>query len=119
MDAIERPLLLIDFTKFMYETVGQLAKLGYNATRFHQMLNDENDGSIVAQRLVLADASEGLWRLKQLNRLDLSVEMAVLLPKYEELFDEMIRERAKFKLEEMDFNVDGYLRSLAESETKK
>jgi hypothetical protein len=101
------------FTSYMFETVRALAKLGYNAGRFHQMLNAENDGPAVARRLVMADASEGLWRLKQLGRLDLSVEMAVLHFEYEEPFDQPTRDRAYSKLRDMDFNVEAHLRELA------
>lgn len=36
------------FTAYMHEGVNTLAKLGYNATRFRQMLLDEGDGVIVA-----------------------------------------------------------------------
>ena len=41
------------FTLRMYETVYALAKLGYTASRFHQMLTQENDGASVARRLVI------------------------------------------------------------------
>ena len=49
---------------------------------------------------------------KTIETPDLSVEVAVLFPKSEELFDEAVREEARFKLKEMAFNVDGYLRRL-------
>lgn len=98
------------FTSQLYETVRALADLGYNAGRFHQMLNAENDGPAVARRLVMADASEGLWRLKQLGRLDLSVEMAVLHFEYEELFNQSTRDHAYAKLIAMDFDVEAQLR---------
>lgn len=99
-----------DFTLYMYKTVRALRELGYNPTRFNQMLIAENDGVAVVRRLVMADASDGLWRLKQLGRLDLSVEMSVLHPEYEELFDQPTRDRAYSKLRDMDFNVDEQLR---------
>lgn len=106
-------LLANQFTSYMYETVRALAKLGYSATRFHQMLNAENDGPAVARRLVVADASDGLWRLKQLGRLDLSAEMAVLHPEFDELFEQSIRQHAYDKLVSMEFDVNSQLRELA------
>jgi hypothetical protein len=106
------------FTVYMYETVNMLSKIGYNATRFLHMLNNKKDGPSVATRLILGDASDGLWRLKELNRLDLSVEMAVLLPRFEELFDELVRESARFKLDQMGFKLEAHLRSLKISRQK-
>lgn len=100
------------FTAYMHEGVNTLAMLGYNATRFRQMLIDEGDGVTVARRLVMADGTDGLWRLKQMGRLDMSVEMWVLHPEYEELFDEVTRDHAYAKLRAMDFNVDAQLRTL-------
>lgn len=91
----------------------RVASLGYTASRFHQMLSAENDGVAVARRLVMAEASEGLWRLHELGRLDLSVEMSVLRPEYEELFDEPTRDRAHSKLTDLEFNVAAHLRELA------
>lgn len=104
------------FTAYMHEGVNTLAKLGYNATRFRQMLLDEGDGVVVARRLVMADGTDGLWRLKQMGRLDMSVEMWVLHPEYEELFDQTTRDRAYAKLRAMDFNVDAHLRALGQGD---
>lgn len=108
----EIPYLSNEFTSYLLDTVRIMAKLGYNPSRFHQMITAENDGVTVARRLVLADAAEGLWRLHELGRLDLSVEMSILLPKYAELFDEPTRERAQSKLSDLGFNVDAHLREL-------
>jgi hypothetical protein len=52
---------------------------------------------------VLAGApSYGLWRLKSMGRLDMSVEMWVLLPWYEPLFDTDVRRKAEDKLRLLD-----------------
>lgn len=100
------------FTSYLLDTVRVMAKRGYMPSRFHQMLTAGNDGVAVAQQLVLADAGDGLWRLHELGRLDLSVEMSVLLPEYEILFDEQTRERAYSKLGHLGFNVEAHLRKL-------
>lgn len=100
----------------MFKTVRVMAKLGYTASRFHEMLSADNDGVSVARRLLMADAFEGLWRLHDLGRLDLSVEMSVLRPEYEELFDKSTRDRAHSKLIDLGFNVEAHLRELAADE---
>src|SRR5687768_7245269 len=98
-----------EFDACMRQGVDTLAGLGYNATRFRQML-DRNGGVETARRLVLADAAEGLWRLKQMEHLHMSAEFWVLLPRYENLFDQPVRDQAHNKLRGMEFDVDAELR---------
>ncbi len=96
----------------MERGVIELARIGYNAHYFHQMLRD-HPAHEVARRLVLArQPSYGLWRLKELGRLDMSAEMWVLLPWYEELFDPDIRHEAEKKLRLLGVDVQGELRRL-------
>jgi len=93
------------FARDMERGVVELARLGYNAHYFHQMLRD-HPADEVARRLVLAkQPSYGLWRLKELGRLDMSAEMWVLLPWYEELFDAAVRDEAEKKLRLLDVDV--------------
>lgn len=100
------------FARDMERGVVELARLGYNAHYFHQMLGDY-PAHEVARRLVLAKRpSYGLQRLKDLRRLDMSVEMWVLLPWYEPLFNEEIRDKARSKLELFGVDVSGELRLL-------
>ena len=98
------------FTLRMYETVSALSKIGYTASRFHQMLIQENDGVAVARRLVIGGDSEGLERLQKMGRLDLSVEMWVLRSRYEQLFDQTTRDYAYAKLSAMGLDVDAEMR---------
>jgi hypothetical protein len=100
------------FARDMERGVAELTRLGYNAHYFHQMLRD-HPADEVARRLVLAkQPSYGLWRLKELGRLDMSAEMWVLLPWYEELFDATIRHEAENKLRLLNVDVPGELRRL-------
>lgn len=100
------------FARDMERGVVELNRLGYNAHYFHQMLLD-HPAHEVARRLVLAkQPSYGLWRLKELGRLDMSAEMWVLLPWYEELFDDEIRRAAKLKLEQLEVDVSDELERL-------
>jgi hypothetical protein len=87
------------FAGDMRRGVHELAQLGYDARLFIKMMADHGADE-AARRLVLAKVpSYGLWRLKMLNKLDMSVEMWVLLPWYEPLFGSAIRQGAKDKLE--------------------
>jgi hypothetical protein len=100
------------FARDMERGIAELARLGYNAHYFHQMLRDY-PADEVARRLVLAQQpSYGLWRLNELRRLDMSVEMWVLLPWYEELFHADIRRQAEDKLRLLDVNVPDELERL-------
>lgn len=90
----------------------ELAQLGYDASIFHRMLH-EHGACEAARRLIMDNKpSYGLWRLKELKRLDMSVEMWVLLPWYEPLFDEEVRNRAMDKLRLLDVDVERELRRL-------
>jgi hypothetical protein len=81
----------------IYETAKR--ELGYNATRFLQMLS-EHGGVATAKRLLWTDApSDGFTTLWTHGRLDLTVEAHVLLPEYENLFGEEDRQKARERLE--------------------
>jgi hypothetical protein len=104
--STEHADLVRRFSTDMTNGVAELARLGYPATIFVRMLADH--GAVEAtNRLVMEPKpSYGLWRLRELNRLDASVEMWVLLPWYEPLFDESVREQAERKLRLLDVDVD-------------
>ena len=75
-------------------------EVGYNATRYLQMLHD-NRGLDTARTLVLADnPSEGYTALWERKRLDLTVEALVLQPEWQPLFSEepALLERARQRL---------------------
>jgi hypothetical protein len=110
--SAEHTELVQRFTGDMSRGVGELARLGYPATIFQRMLADH--GVVEAARRLVLDPkpSYGLWRLRELNRLDASVEMWVLLPWYEPLFDQSIRDQAERKLQLLEVDVDRELRQL-------
>ena len=61
-------------------------EVGYNATRFLQMLS-EKGGVAAAKQLIMKDGgTEGFGTLHMAGRLDLSVEAHVIKPEYAELF---------------------------------
>lgn len=76
---------------------------GYTATRFIQMLNEQG-GLMTAKRLINSpNYSEGLTRLWELKRLDISMEATVLQQPWRELFSEEELEKASDKLKKLGF----------------
>ncbi|AHH94943.1 hypothetical protein GCM10010174_35140 [Kutzneria viridogrisea] len=100
----------------MHRGLLELARLGYDATLFRQML-DKHGAVEAARRLVLAkDPSYGLCKLKTLGRLDMSVEMWVLLPWYGPLFGPEVREQAERKLRLLEVDLEPELHNLIHRE---
>ena len=96
----------------MVRGIAELSRLGYDASLFRRMLGDH--GPVEAARRLVLDPvpSYGLWRLQGLNRLDASVEMWVLLPWYEPLFGQEVRDQAERKLALLGVDVEVELRRL-------
>lgn len=94
MDEVER-----QFHRAMiniYEAAKR--ELGYNATRFLQMVSEQG-GLGTARRLLWSDApSDGFTTLWSHGRLDLTVEAHVLRPEFEQLFSDADREQARERL---------------------
>lgn len=95
MDELER-----QFHRAMisiYETAKR--ELGYNATRFRQMIS-EHGGLATALQLLWSDVpSEGFTTLWEHGRLDLTVEAHVLQAEFAPLFADRDREQARARLD--------------------
>ena len=80
---------------------------GYKATRFLQMVNV--DGGLAAARKLLSAGgySEGLTRLWEEKRLDISMEATILQEPWQQLFTEQELAIARKKLEELGYSSDG------------
>lgn len=75
----------------------------YRASRFLQMVQTSG-GLATAKRLLATDEfSEGLTRLWECRRLDLTVEALVLQPAWRSLFTEDEQRRARSRLAELDY----------------
>ena len=75
-------------------------ELGYNATRFLQMVS-EHGGLVTARQLLWSDApSDGFTTLWEHRRLDLTVEDHVLRAEFASLFSDADREQALMRLKE-------------------
>lgn len=103
------------FTSDMLRGADELSRLRYDAKLFVRMISDH--GAVeAARRLILAqDFSSGLWRLQTMGKLQMSVEMWVLLPWYEPLFDQAIRDQAERKLQLLLVDVRTELHQLINS----
>ena len=114
---MDEKTLTIRFGADMRRGIAELSQLGYNATYFSKMLGDH--GPVEAARRLVLDPtpSYGLWRLKELNHLDMSVEMWVLLPWYEPLFSPQVREQAERKLTALGVDVAVELAKLVRKHT--
>lgn len=96
MDEVERR-----FHRAMiaiYETSKR--ELGYNATRFLQMVSEQG-GLVTARQLFWSDTpSDGFTTLWEHHRLDLTVEDHVLQTEFASLFSDADRRQARRRLEE-------------------
>jgi len=74
--------------------------LGYNATRFLQMLSGQG-GLVTARQLLWSDTpSDGFTTLWERHRLDLTVEDHILRAEFATLFTDADREQALTRLQE-------------------
>lgn len=88
--------------QFHVEMVGiyhAAARIGYRASRFLRMVTDHG-GLEAAKRLLRAPKEQsGLTQLWELRRLDLSVEALVLQERWDTLFSDEERQKARDRLD--------------------
>jgi len=93
------------FEAEMLRLYEEAKKLGYNATRFLQMFR--RFGGVATAKKLLANEDyiqEGIIKLCELGRLDLSAEALVSKPEYKDLFTETELATARKRLKELDYN---------------
>ena len=96
--------LEVDFHEAMVNIYHAAAELGYRPTYFLRMVN-EHGGLAAAKRLLsTAESQEGLTKLWELGRLDISVEALVLEERWEILFSNDERRNALERLESYEYN---------------
>ncbi|TWP49148.1 hypothetical protein FKR81_26145 [Lentzea tibetensis] len=97
--------LSIQFHRDLVRGVEELVRFGYDGTFLGRMLAAQG-GVATARRLIINNMpSYGLWRLSEIERMEMSVEAWVLLPRYESLFDKQLREKAARKLRQFGCDV--------------
>ena len=95
MDEVERRFHRAMIS--IYETAKR--ELGYNATRFLQMLSEQG-GLVTARQLLWSDTpSDGFTTLWERHRLDLTVEDHVVRAEFAPLFTDADREQALTRLQ--------------------
>jgi hypothetical protein len=90
-------------------------EIGYNPTRFNQMVAELGGPEAARQLLGGRDASDGFTTLWEAGRLDMSVEAADLLPWYEPLFTEEQRAAARRRLIEHRFPLHKFISERAKT----
>jgi len=100
MDKNELEIAFYERMRQIYDQAKD--ECGYTVTRFLQMVN--TDGGLgAAKKLLSADGySEGLTRLWEENRLDISMEATVLQEPWCQLFTDQELAIARKKLEELE-----------------
>ena len=92
------------FTTWLCQDVVETtAALGYTPTRFLQMVRQH--GGVEACKLLLRPeipASHGFCRLRELGRLDLSVEHIAQSPEWADLFTVAEKDAARWRIENAD-----------------
>jgi hypothetical protein len=99
--------LVAGLVREMMESVGICKnRYGYNPTRFLQML--EQNGPIdTAISLVMAPKiHEGLSKLWEFKRLDLSIEAIICKEPYRQLFSDDVLARAKSRLQKLGYCLE-------------
>jgi len=93
------------FHERMRQIHDEAKDIGYNATRFIQMVESEG-GLLAAKKLLAAKGySEGLTRLWEEKRLDISLEATVIQDPWNALFSDEELEAARKKLRELGYEV--------------
>jgi hypothetical protein len=90
-------------------------EIGYNPTRFNQMVAEHGGPEAVRSLLKGRDASDGFTTLWEHGRLDMSCEAVALLPWYEELFSDDELASARHRLTEHNFDYNSFIERSAAS----
>ena len=97
--------LELEFHRRMHRVYEQArSECGYIATRFLQMIADRGGVQAAKDLLRTEGYSEGLTRLWEEGRLDISMEAAVLEDQWCDLFNEDELATAARRLEELEFS---------------
>ncbi|VWD38403.1 hypothetical protein BCO71033_04420 [Burkholderia contaminans] len=86
------------FTTRINDALAQCYALGYTPHRFEQMLRTYGGVGAARRLVVSSEIHEGLKSLKDLGRLDLSVEHIMLDPIFASLFTKSEKEASAWRL---------------------
>lgn len=89
--------------KEMLNIYQEALKIGYSASKFKQMVANQGGYKVAKTLLHSKNLSNGFLTLKELERLDLTVEALILNPMYQELFTEEERDIARDRLKQFGY----------------
>lgn len=92
-----------EFHRAMLATYDRAAKLGYRATYFLQMVQEQGGVHAAKGLLAKTEIQAGLIRLQELGRLDISMEALVLQEKFRSLFTQEELAEAQRRLETLEY----------------
>lgn len=87
-----------EFEAASRDAVEECRTLDYQPTVWISMMNEMGATGAARKIVVSGDIQSGFERLVHLGRLDLTIEFAVLCPKWDSLFDQPVREAAWWRL---------------------
>ncbi|MFU0785252.1 MAG: hypothetical protein ACFWTP_02865 [Enterococcus gilvus] len=97
--------LIVEFEDRIEKSIHDSEKIGYNPTKFKQMVNNKGALATVKQLIVTQNFQYGFKKLKELRRLDLSIEYIVANEdKYASLFTADEIEAAAWNLEQAELH---------------
>ena len=103
---MQNNILQNKFNNEVMEAIEESKKIGYNPSRFIQMLHQAgNNAYEVVQRLVTKEVSTGLEKLWEKGRLELSMEAIIVKPEYQELFSPEIISICTKKLKKFGYKI--------------
>ena len=90
-----------EFEERLWDSIRRSIALGYNPTRFAEMLKTLG-GVGVAQRLVTSgDLQDGIKKIVALGHSELAMESIMLEPQFTSLFTEGERAAARWRLDQL------------------
>jgi hypothetical protein len=96
-----------EFHRECVQAVDECRRLKYVPTAWIAMMNGPGGAAPAARRLLVSgDIQSGFERLIQMGRADLTVEYAVLQPRWQDLFEEQHREAARWRLQQAGASAD-------------
>ncbi len=90
-----------EFERAVWSALEKSREHGYYPIRFKEKANRVRVVDYAKELVKSSEIQSGLWRLKEMNRLDLSVEHLVTQKKFAELFNQDEIEAAEWRLEQV------------------
>jgi hypothetical protein len=86
--------------------IAAAVRLGYTPTIWQRMVDQRGAAATARQLIRAGDIQTGLERLVALGRVDLTIEHAVLQPRWAPLFTDADRDAARWRLKQVGVTPD-------------